>query len=355
MSATIDAVVHSRLETARTTTDGPPSLASPSGMDRVEGAMKELCSVSGRAGRMALEHLSSGGKRLRARLALAAASEMGVAEDDAVWWAAAVELLHNATLVHDDIQDGDAMRRSQPTVWSVHGKAQAMNAGDFMLMLPYVAMSRIRSAEGCRLHGALAEHAIRTVKGQVDEMDLLPSEQLDWHTYRESVLGKTGALIALPVYGAAVLSGRTDAEASRIGAAFAQLGLMFQLQDDVLDLYGNKGRDKVGSDLYEGKVSALVVAHLKRRPADRKWLLDLLRAPRIGTRPVDVVLALHAFVESGALEDILDHIERIGQTTIDDASLGDVPGLREVASHLVALALSPIAHCRLLVRQEGSC
>ncbi|MEC8424852.1 MAG: polyprenyl synthetase family protein, partial [Myxococcota bacterium] len=137
-----------------------------------------------RAGVMVQEHLGTGGKRLRARLALAAATALGVGPG-ARAWAEAVELLHNATLIHDDIQDGDRVRRGQPTTWVRHGVAQAINAGDLMLMLPFLAISRgdVPVPVQAALSACLAEQAAATVRGQTDELHLLPGGHTDQEAY----------------------------------------------------------------------------------------------------------------------------------------------------------------------------
>ena len=315
-------------------------------LGRVEALMRRVARGSrvDLAGAMALEVLATGGKRLRARLALQAAAALGARGREAVAWAAAVELLHNATLVHDDIEDGDTTRRGKPTLWAVHGVAQAINAGDLMLMLPYIALERIAPEARAELCGTLAHHAVRTVRGQVEEIELLPRGRCSWDAYEDAVRGKTGALMGLPVYGAAILAGRSRVQAEALGEAFVRLGVLFQLQDDVLDLYGDKGREVVGSDLYEGKVSALVVSHLERRPADRAWLLDLLRAPREETRPEDVADAIEAFRQSGALASVLDRIERLEAETVLDQSLRAEVALHQIALALAERATRPIEH-----------
>ena len=97
-------------------------------------------------GSMLQEHLDTGGKRLRAKLTLQLAELFHIDHHDALQWALAVELLHNATLIHDDIQDGDRTRRNRPTTWSIHGVPQAINAGDLGLMLPYQCIVFLRIA-----------------------------------------------------------------------------------------------------------------------------------------------------------------------------------------------------------------
>src|SRR6185295_17019159 len=110
---------------------------------------------------MVREHLASGGKRLRARLALTALTALGGERAHGIAWAAACELLHNATLVHDDVQDGDELRRGQPTVWARHGVAQAINAGDLLFALPYLAVDHLAAPDSLRylLCRALAQAA----------------------------------------------------------------------------------------------------------------------------------------------------------------------------------------------------
>ena len=342
MSAAIDTTPlrHPTLRLAR----GEVRLHAPEGLDEVEAAMWRLVGGHDRAAAMAHEHLATGGKRLRARLALAATTALGGPLRDAVPWAAAVELLHNATLVHDDIQDRDVVRRGSPTLWARHGTAQAINAGDFLLMLPFVALSDAPPQVQSELGRGLAEHAVRTVRGQIAELDLLAQGALDWDAYLEAIAGKTGALVGLPVYGAAILAGRSRAQAEQLSHAFSRLGVLFQLQDDVLDLYGDKGRDRPGSDLYEGKVSALVIAHLAQCPHDREALLAVLTAAREATPHEEVDRFVAAFAQSGALADVIERIESLATETRGDPALLEEPALHRVALDLTSIALAPVSH-----------
>lgn len=318
----------------------PPGLES---VERKMGALAAPFEVGDRVGAMAVEQLGGGGKRLRARLALAAARTLRASWAHAVPWAAAVELLHNAALVHDDVQDGDRMRRGRPALWVRHGVAQALNAGNFMLMLPYRALAEIPGEYAGSLCQALAEHAIATVRGQVAELDLLPLERLDWTSYVGAAAGKTGAMFALPIVGAAILAGKSPEEAAELGAPFTELGVLFQIYDDVLDLYGDKGREAPGCDLYEGKISALVVEHLVRRPVDRAWLLELLRAPRETTNAGSVARAIDAFRASGAITGAISHMDFIARRVTESRALAGEPGLLAIAAELVERCRLPQA------------
>lgn len=299
-----------------------------------------------RIGLIVQEHLETGGKRLRASLALAAGASLGADVRSVVPWASAVELLHNASLVHDDLQDGDTVRRGAPTTWVRHGTAHAINAGDLMLMLPFTVTADVPVPDATRWHlvRALSTSAVETVRGQAAEMDLLATRRLGIGDYLRVVEGKTASLLAVPVEGAALVAGRTITEARDLARPFRKLGTLFQLQDDVLDLYGDKGRREIGADLREGKVSALVVEHLSRWPQDEAELVELLETPRDETPEAAVAYWIDRFAESGALDGALERIVAMRDALDTElAALGE-PRLETVGRRLCKRALGPIAH-----------
>jgi geranylgeranyl diphosphate synthase type I len=298
-------------------------------------------------GELVADHLDSGGKRVRARMALAAAAALGVPREIAAPWAAAVELLHNATLVHDDIQDGDRVRRGRPTTWAVHGVPQAINVGDLMLMLPTLLASDIDVDERTRfrLCRALASRAAATVRGQAADlalMDTLRSGTDPVDAYLRCIEGKTGALFALPVEGAALLSGATVDEARLMAEPFSLLGMLFQLQDDVLDLWGNKGREARGADIKEGKVSAVVVEHLRLVPDEREWLTRILTTNRANTEDEDVARVIARFEMSGSQQAVLARIAHLATRALNAPVLDQHPSLRAIVVELVGVVLAPI-------------
>ncbi len=326
------------------------SLRSTLCLPEVEALMDRLADEAGGepVGAMVRGHLATGGKRIRARLALAAMEALDEPREAGVAWAAACELLHNATLVHDDLQDGDRVRRGRPTVWALHGAAQAVNAGDLLLMLPYLALEHLEAPLDRRwtLARSLAGHAAATVRGQAAELAMDPCRDVDWAAYRAVAEGKTGPLFQLPVEGAALLAGRSPEEARRMACGFRALGLLFQLQDDVLDLFGEKGRGAPGSDLREGKTSALVVEHLALHPGDAPWLRALLAAPRAETPQAEVELAVERFRCGGALERVLARINAAAVEALGAPGMAEEPGLRHLAGELAAVALHPIEWVR---------
>lgn len=313
-------------------------------ISRVESRMTELAGNQfvDPGARMIHEHLGAGGKRLRARLALAATRAFGAQAEDAIDWAAAVELLHNASLVHDDIQDGDRTRRGRPALWARHGLAQAINTGDLLLMLPFRALCGYPAETQASLVQILANYADGTARGQIQELALTASPDRSWPDYFRAVSGKTGTLFALPVRGAAQIAGITQERADDLASAFSSIGVLYQLQDDLLDLFDNKGRGSRGSDIYEGRLSAVVLTHLDLHPEESGALFDVLRKPREQTSAEDVLLTIERFIEGGAVRQLLQRIDSLAGDLLASDTLNTSPSIRAVAEELVLRVLAPV-------------
>ena len=294
------------------------------------------------------EHLNSGGKRLRARVALSAGRALGVGPKASVGWAAAVELMHNATLIHDDIQDEDKLRRGEPTTWAKHGVAQAINVGDLGLMLPFAAVGALPSPPRVRsaLSALLAHHGIRTAQGQTLTLGDLDSTELSVEGYEKRTVLVTGSFFSLPVEGTAVMAGSRTEEAKRLGNCFAILGTLFQIQDDIIDLYGLKGREAPGGDIRDGKVSALVVKHLKLSPGDRNWLLAILRRPRTDTSTEDIEAVKAVFLKSGAVSSCLEWIDELATKSLASPPLISHPAMRAMAEDFIRVVQEHLAVLR---------
>lgn len=307
-------------------------------MDGLLDALGEGLAVS-----MCREHLASGGKRLRASLALHAMQALGRRPEGAVAWAAACELLHNASLVHDDLQDGDRYRRGVEALWSRYGMEQAVNAGDLLLMLPTLAVGRLSCAPATKwaLAELLARHSVTTAVGQAEELGLRERQDVSLASYLKAAQGKTAGLFGLPVEGSALLAGLAPPFAHQVAQPFRELGLIYQLVDDVVDLYGDKGRDVRGGDIREGKVSVLVAMHLASHPEDQAWVLSILAAAREQTRPEQVEDLTERFRASGTLAAVLEEIdERCAR--LDRQPGGGDTELRGVADALRARIVAPL-------------
>ncbi len=312
--------------------------ASRASLSRVEARMRELAGgqTEDPLIRIVREHLDAGGKRLRSRLALDAAAALGADLETAVGWACVCELLHNASLIHDDVQDGDSKRRGRPSVWAAHGVPQAINAGDLLLMLTYRAAVElpVDAAMRCRLIDILAHESAEAARGQAAEIALVPVRPLSllFEAWRAVASRKTGGFFALPVRGAAVLSGLDDGRALELSEPFRRLGILFQMRDDVLDLFTEHGKARPGTDLRQGRLNAVLLAHMRRHPEDVQWLLDLVWTPaeHVDDRLTDRAVFM---LRSGqGIAMIGDHVQRASAAIERDPALADNRALHALAT-----------------------
>jgi geranylgeranyl diphosphate synthase type I len=198
--------------------------------------------------------------------------------------AAAIELLHNFTLIHDDIEDQDPARHHRPTVWSVWGIPQAINAGDGMFAASRLALRRLRSFPADRVleFAAIVDEAcVRVCEGQFLDISFETRTDVTTQRYRAMAAKKTGALFAAAAQGAAVLATdeRSTREAlARFGSAFGQA---FQAYDDLLGIWASTERTgKVEmNDLTKRKKTLPVVLAFERAPAKTRERLAALFAP----------------------------------------------------------------------------
>ncbi len=298
-------------------------------------------------------HLGTGGKRLRALLPCLVAEALGRSAGPIYPFAAACEMLHNATLVHDDLQDGDTTRRGFPTVWAHYSTAQAINLGDGMYFYALLCLDQLDMFPELRWQVAqqLMTSTVRVIDGQVREFSLKEFAAPRPEQYLSMVERKTSALFELPLVGSARLCGASPELCDALTEAAAHLGIIFQLQDDILDLYGDKGRNEPGSDIREGKISALVVHALELADdADRTRLRAVLFADRLATSPDDVSWAINMMDKCGALSAALMEIKLREEQVATLSGLSVEPALRELVTQLTTAFVAPIAH--LFATQE---
>ncbi len=268
-----------------------------------------------------------------------------------------IELLHNATLVHDDLQDGDETRRGQPTVWKAFSPYQAINAGSALYFYALQAISTLPLDNDTkhRLTTLIIEQTLQIIEGQALEKDLW--SRLDQSTtyeqalalYRDVVENKTSALFIMPLGAAAILAGLSDDSVQRLMALARPLGTLFQIQDDLVDLYGDKGREQPGMDIAEGKPSLLALFALhKADDEEKEELRAILKKPRQDTSSDDIARAMSLYQSSGALDEALMTIERLRGVALEEArSLAVGTSENDVSAFLdsvCALFLRPIQH-----------
>jgi geranylgeranyl pyrophosphate synthase len=187
-----------------------------------------ICETTSPVADAARYHLAAGGARVRARIGMEAAAALDLSPTTGLACAAAPELLHNASLVHDDLQDGDTMRRNRPAVWSRYGRDAAISAGDLLISAAYrtIASHPNAGAALCAMHDAVAI----TIRGQAQDCSVNNHSSED---YAAIAADKSGPLLALPIRLALIAADATGQEvAIRAGCAIA---IAYQTIDDLAD------------------------------------------------------------------------------------------------------------------------
>ena len=226
-------------------------------------------------GKPAHHHFKKTGKQLRGRMALTAADCFGVPRAVSLRWAAAVEILHNASLVHDDICDGDMVRRGAPSVWAQYGKDTALALGDWLIALSFeLAAEAAVMGQTPALVRVLSHHMAATTTGQALEfaIDSYPG----WAKYMDISTGKTAPLFVASVEGIAHLADRNDIIAP-LQRFFTAAGGCYQIANDMLNVIGKDGAASPASDLLRrapNAVSVMFRTTLDREQASAfdKWL-----------------------------------------------------------------------------------
>jgi geranylgeranyl diphosphate synthase type I len=223
------------------------------------------------------------GKRIRPLLGLLAYASIAGDHAAALPGAAAVELGHNFSLVHDDIEDGDRERRHRPTLWALHGVAQAINAGDMLFSLSRVALHRLSDlgfsdAKVLRLMRLYDETCVALCEGQYIDIATSESpEMMSVELYFDMIGRKTAALIAASIEAGALLATDDDAVIGRYRAFGWALGLAFQLNDDLLGIWGaEQATGKEPSDIARHKKTLPVIYAFEHAgPEDRERIAAL--------------------------------------------------------------------------------
>lgn len=292
-------------------------------------------------------HLASGGKRLRALMPCWVFEACGKDPLAAINMGAALEMVHNATLVHDDLQDGDVMRRGFPTVWKKWSPAQAINCGDamFHFALEILLEQPLESSVARNLTRRFIRGVVQVIEGQAQEFLLKDEELPTTQRYLEVVEGKTAALIATSLSIAAQALEKDASVVADVERAGMDLGVLFQMQDDVLDVYGDKGRDQKATDVAEGKISILVAQCLEvAKPQDQKRLLEILRKPREQTSAQEIAEAVAIFDRYETLSLVLKRIAELRSRIANLSIKTTEPRLHQLLTELGEIFLKPIAH-----------
>jgi len=261
--------------------------------------------------RLAADYPMRGGRTLRASLCIAAARAFGAPVDHAIQTALSLELLHNAFLVHDDIEDGSVERRGKPALHVLHGVPTAINVGDALAVLGLGPLLKNRHILGPALAWSILHEAQRmtqdSVEGQALELQWRKLDRpLTDHDYLRMTLKKTCCYTTIYPSRVGALIGTRDAtNLDRFTRFGFFLGAAFQIQDDLLNLVGDHTRygKEMNGDLMEGK-RTLMVIHLRRALSGAEAsrldaFLALDRSDRIET---DVSWVRHQMLVHGSLD-----------------------------------------------------
>ena len=230
-----------------------------------ERLSRVVASVPGRLAEAGAATLTAGGKRLRPLLVLLAARNTGPLDGPVLRAAAAVELLHMATLVHDDVLDGAELRRGLPTVARTYGDEMAVSTGNFLLAQ---AFAELAGSGDSGAVAALAEVAWGLSEGERLQADDAFRITVTVDDYLRRCRLKTADLFSVACRLGAQMTGLGDETVEALGAFGDSLGLSFQMLDDILDLTGDEAvtGKRRGADLRDGTVTLPIVLAIEARP-----------------------------------------------------------------------------------------
>jgi len=262
-----DAAFRRRYETIRVRTEQRLKKISPAS---ASPRLREGCRYA----------LQGGGKRVRPALLVLACESVGGTAAAALDAAAAIEIMHNFTLVHDDIMDNADARRGRPTVhraWSVN---DALLVGDVLVGASYEALLRTRGPGRGALAGVLTRGLLDVCEGQALDLEFEKRTDVTAREYFRMIGKKTGALLAAAAELGALVGGGTRAQVASLRRFGLRLGVAFQVQDDLLDVVGDAaGFGKtIGGDILEGKRTYLLLTAAGRAEgSDRGLIAQVMR------------------------------------------------------------------------------
>lgn len=257
----------------------------------------------------------AGGKRIRPLLVLLSTSAVGGSWRLALPVAAAVEMIHNFSLIHDDIQDRSEFRRGRPTVWMKWGEAQAINTGDLLFTLAFLTLQRMSKNHPPetinRANYVLQETCIRLTTGQYLDMAYERAESIRLEDYWKMIGGKTAALLSACIKLGGLCAGADETTQEKMAQFGWKLGLAYQVWDDWLGIWGdqrNTGKS-ARTDLLTGKKTYPVLYALQKDQA----FAAFWKQTKIS--PVNVERAVLCLEQDGARE----HTETIVKSLTAEA------------------------------------
>jgi geranylgeranyl pyrophosphate synthase len=268
-------------------------------LERVERKMREVSRIEYEQLRATLDYLlGGGGKRLRPALVLLSSRFYPADAEKVTSLAAAVETLHTATLIHDDLIDHAFLRRGNPTLNALWNSAATVLTGDYLFAR---AAAFAAETESVRVVSIFAQTLMTICGGELKQIFSGDERQTTRDYYYQRIYSKTASLFAASSETGAILSGAPEPEVQALRDYGYDLGMAFQIVDDILDFAGNEGDlgKPIGSDLRQGIVTLPTICFLEAHPED-KTVSRVLSAQ--GRGDDEVRAAVEAIKESGAIE-----------------------------------------------------
>ncbi len=276
---------------------------------------------------------SDGGKGLRPALAVLSAEAIGAPGASGVPGAVAIELVHNYSLIHDDVMDVDRERRHRPTVWAVFGVAKAIIVGDALAALaqqvvlePNMLVGDGRVLEGHQAALLLADATAKMIAGQSEDMAFEDREYVSFDECLAMEAGKTGALLGCAAAIGAVLVGAPTSTVHALDRFGVELGLSFQAVDDLLGIWGDpKSTGKPSwSDIRQHKKSLPVTAALSSGEPGVEELLELLGTQQLSETQIERCAELvEQLGGRDATNDLADARLQVALRALDEAEILD--------------------------------
>ncbi len=284
---------------------------STDGFQGFERALSQAIDEKGLLGEALQHHFSANSGLARGRLALDAGKALGLDPSVSTAFAVACELLHSASLVHDDLQDRDTLRRGQLSVWARFGEELAINVGDFLLTraIEIAAAAPIPPQYALAVIAAFTHATTASIRGQVADNAYTKNPSSDLALYEEIARAKTGPLIALPVQAALAATGLAGSYGKAVEQAFESAAMAYQAQDDIADVLDAKRRVR-GSDLRACRPNLVVLMH--QRFVDERILarLEAARAFEL-SRPEILEVLIHNVATSPAIDHAFDYADQL--------------------------------------------
>ena len=224
--------------------------------------------------------LAGGGKRIRSVLVLLCSEVVGGKPDQALHASVGIEILHNFTLVHDDIMDNADARRGRPTVHMRWDKNTAILVGDELLALAYHILLKTSSPRISEIADVFTDGVIEVCEGQAYDKEFETRSTVSVDDYLLMIQKKTGKMVAVSTEIGGLIGNATADELAALRSYGELVGRAFQVQDDLLDVVGDEKKfgKTIGGDLKEGKKTYLLLEALRRaRGADKKLLKTLIK------------------------------------------------------------------------------